>query len=184
MNYIVPLCFLFCASLIYFGCSATAPLDTVEKIELSKYMGKWYEIASFPNRFQKGCQCTTAEYELTDDDFVKVVNTCRRDSIDGELSRATGKAFIVEGSNNTKLKVQFFWPFRGDYYIIDIAPDYSHAVVGNPGRKYLWILARKPYMEDSLYNSLTERAKGKGFDISKLVRTNQDCGQDWEKSLE
>jgi apolipoprotein D and lipocalin family protein len=160
---------------LYNGCSNTKPLDTVERIELSRYMGKWYEIASFPNRFQKGCRCTTAEYELSDEEYVSVVNTCRKDSVTGERSQAKGKAFVVEGSNNAKLKVQFFWPFRGDYYIIDIAPDYSYAVVGNPGRKYLWILNRTPFMEDSLYNSIVERAKGKGFDISKLLKTNQNC---------
>jgi apolipoprotein D and lipocalin family protein len=176
MNGLILSGLLVLPAIFWMGCSSTAPLDTVEKIDLQSYMGRWYEIASFPNRFQKGCQCTTAEYELSENGYVKVINKCRKDSITGKLSEANGKAFVVNGSNNTKLKVQFFWPFRGDYYIIDIAPDYNYAVVGNPSRKYLWILSRTPVMDDSLYKSLADRAKGKGFDITKLVKTNQDCG--------
>ena len=88
-----------------------------------------------------------------------------------------GKAFVVEGSNNAKLKVQFFWPFRGDYYIIYLSSDYRYAAVGNPGRKYLWILCRTPFMPDSVYNSILDRVKDKGFDIANLVKTNQNCNQ-------
>ena len=178
MNHIINIILLFMLLFPLTGCSSTVPLDTVEKIDLTRYMGKWYEIASFPNSFQKGCACTTAEYELTDDGYVRVVNSCRRDSVTGKLSQAVGKAFVVEGSNNTKLKVQFFWPFRGDYYIIDIAPDYSYAAVGNPKRKYLWILSRTPVMGKEIYDSIVERVREKGFDVARLVKTEQNCSHD------
>jgi apolipoprotein D and lipocalin family protein len=156
--------------------SADKPLATVPSVDLEKYMGRWYEISSFPQSFQKGCHCTTAEYSMTDKGYVRVVNTCRKNSADGKVKTANGKAFVVEGSGNAKLRVQFFWPFRGDYWIIDLAPDYTYAVVGDPGRKYLWILCRAPRMDETLYKEIVDRTAGKGFDISKLVRNDQSCG--------
>jgi len=151
-------------------------LQTVPSVDLQKYMGKWYEIAAFPQRFEKGCHCATAEYEMTDKGYVKVVNTCRKDSPSGKTSVATGKAFVVEGSQNAKLKVQFFWPFRGDYWIIDLAPDYSFAVVGAPNRKYLWILSRTPQMDEALFQDIVQRIAQNDFDVSKLQRMDQSCG--------
>lgn len=158
------------------GASAaeTKPLATVDSVDLQRYLGTWYEIASFPQSFQKGCHCTTAEYSI-EKDYVRVVNTCRKDSADGKISQARGKAFVVKGSNNAKLRVQFFWPFRGDYWIIDLAADYSFAVVGDPSRKYLWILSRTPQMDEGLYQEIVLRSAEKGFDVGKLVRTDQTC---------
>ncbi len=151
------------------------PLATVPSVDLGKYMGRWFEIASFPQKFQKGCHCTTADYAMTDKGYVQVINTCRKDAADGKVKTAKGKAFVVEGSGNAKLKVQFFWPFRGDYWIIDLAPDYSYAVVGDPSRKYLWILARTPKMDETLYREITARIAAKGFDVAKLVLQDQAC---------
>jgi len=151
------------------------PLETVPQVDLQKYMGKWYEISAFPQRFQKGCHCSVAEYEMAPEGYVRVTNSCRKDSPEGKLSVARGKAFVVKGSHNAKLRVQFFWPFRGDYWIIDLADDYSYAVVGAPDRKYLWILARTPQIDDALYREIVDRAAAKGFDVSQLVATNQSC---------
>lgn len=166
------------ALLIVWGCSSAEypPLDTVDKVDIQRYLGKWYEIALLPNSFEEGCNCTTAEYSLIDSTTVRVVNSCRQDSVNGEINTANGKAFVVEGSNNSKLRVQFFWPFRGDYWIIDLDKEnYTYAVVGSPSRKYLWILARTPQMDESLYDKLLEKCGAKGFDISKVIRTNHDC---------
>lgn len=148
-------------------------LKTVPYVDLKKYAGKWYEIASLPQRFQKGCNCTTAEYTLTDKDFVKVENRCNKDSVNGKKSYIKGKAFVVENSGNAKLKVQFFWPFRGKYWIIDLAEDYSYAVVGHPNRKYLWILSRTPKINETTYQQIISRIKENGFDISKIELTKQ-----------
>ena len=153
--------------------SMTQPLITVPFVDLKKYAGKWYEIASFPNRFQKGCNCTTAEYSLTDKGFVTVENRCNKDSINGKQSYIKGKAFVVENSGNAKLMVQFFWPFKGKYWIIDLAEDYSFAVVGHPNRKYLWILSRTAKINEDVYNAILSRLKEKGFDLSKLKITKQ-----------
>jgi apolipoprotein D and lipocalin family protein len=153
--------------------SISPTLQTVPYVDLKKYAGKWYEIASFPQRFQKGCNCTTAEYTLTDKGFVIVENRCNKGSINGKQSYIKGKAFVVENSGNAKLKVQFFWPFKGKYWIIDLANDYSYAVVGHPNRKYLWILSRTPAMDAGVYQQIIARIKEKGFDISKLKVTKQ-----------
>jgi apolipoprotein D and lipocalin family protein len=170
---------IYCVGLLIVGLARssaqTQPLETVPSVDLQKYVGKWYEIAAFPQRFEKGCHCTTAEYELTDKGYVRVINSCRKDSPSGKMSVAKGKAFIVEGSNNAKLKVQFFWPFRGNYWIIDLAQDYSYAVVGAPDRKYLWILCRSAKMDEGLYQDIVKRIAQKGFDTSKLQRSDQSC---------
>lgn len=102
-----------------------------------------------------------------------VENRCRKDSINGEESYIKGKAYIVENTNNAKLEVEFFWPFKGDYWIIDLDKDYQYAVVGHPNREYLWILSRTPQMSDSLYSEITKRIADKGFDLSILQKTVQ-----------
>lgn len=159
--------------LFFMNTAQSDELRTVSSVDLNRYMGTWYEIASFPQRFQKGCHCTTAEYSMTDKGYVEVINRCRKDSIDGKESSIKGKAFIDEGSNNAKLRVQFFWPFKGKYWIIDLADDYSYAVVSHPNRKYLWILSRTPKMNEQTYNLIIDRVKEKGLDITKLQKTKQ-----------
>jgi apolipoprotein D and lipocalin family protein len=150
-----------------------APLDVVKKVNILKYTGKWYEIAHLPFKYQEGCNCTTAEYSIIDSTTIRVINKCMKD---GEVDDATGKAFVVEGSNNAKLRVQFFWPFRGDYWIIDLdEKDYQYAVVGTPSRENLWLLSRTKQMDTQLLNSLIEKCKAKGFDTSKLIMTIQEC---------
>ncbi|MFH1197084.1 MAG: lipocalin family protein [bacterium] len=169
-------CIIACiASTMFFSCSSNyPPLDVVDHVDIQKYLGKWYEIARLPNSFQKDCDCTTAEYGIIDSTTLSVLNKCIKN---GELDDANGKAFVVEGTNNAKLRVQFFWPFRGDYWIIELDQEnYQYAVVGTPSREYLWILARTPQMEEQLYNSLVEKAKAKGFDVTKLLVAKQvDC---------
>ena len=148
-------------------------LKTVLNVDLNKYSGKWFEIASYPQRFQKGCHCTTAEYTLSEKGYVIVENRCNRDSISGKQSYIKGKAFVVKNSGNAKLKVQFFWPFKGKYWIIDLADDYSYAVISHPNKKYLWILSRTNIMNDLIYQQIVSRLKEKGFDITKLQITQQ-----------
>jgi apolipoprotein D and lipocalin family protein len=146
-------------------------LQTVPNVDLKKYCGKWYEIASFPQRFQKGCHCTTAEYTLTEKDYVIVENRCNKDSLTGRQSYIKGKAFVDKNTGNAKLQVQFFWPFKGKYWIIDLADDYSYAVVGHPNRQYLWILSREPQMNEVIYDQILSRLKEKGFDLTKIQKT-------------
>lgn len=162
---------LFIVSFLISAAMKAQPLQTVPNVDLRKYAGKWFEIASFPQRFQKRCHCTTAEYTPTDKGYIIVENRCNKDSVKGKLSYIKGKAFIVENTGNAKLKVQFFWPFKGDYWIIDLAEDYSYAVVSNPNIKYLWILSRTPKLDATVYQQITIRLKAKGFDLTKLKIT-------------
>lgn len=148
-------------------------LETVPNVDLNKYAGKWYEIASYPQRFQKGCHCTTAEYTLSEKGYVIVENRCNKDSVNGKQSYIKGKAFVQKGSGNAKLKVQFFWPFKGKYWIIDLADDYSYAVVSHPNKKYLWLLSRTPIMSDTVYQQIISRLTSKGFNLSKIQITKQ-----------
>lgn len=148
-------------------------LQTVPSVDLKKYAGKWYEIASYPQRFQKGCHCTTAEYTWSEKGYVIVENRCNKGGLTGKPSSIKGKAFVEKNSGNAKLKVQFFWPFKGKYWIIDLADDYSYAVVSHPNKKYLWILSRTPKIQDATYQQILSRLKEKGFDLTKLQLTEQ-----------
>jgi apolipoprotein D and lipocalin family protein len=159
---------------------STQPLEVVPTVDLNKYAGVWYEIARLPNWFQKRCVGdVTATYTLLDNGRIKVVNRCRKES--GEIDEAEGEAKLSgDDAPNTKLKVRFapsilsFLPFVwGDYWIIALAPDYSYAVIGEPARKYLWVLSRTPDMNESTLNTLLDQIKAKGYDLTGLVRTNQ-----------
>ena len=171
MKYLNILIMLSC--LIPFSCRNDIPLKTVPEVNIEKYMGKWYEIATIPQKFQKGCNCTTAEYTLINNKYVKVINTCRKDSALGKINKIEGKAFTTK--NSAKLKVQFFWPFKAKYWIIDLDKNYTYAVVGHPNRKYLWILSRTPQMEKKIYSEIIERLKLQKYNTDLLVKTNQDC---------
>ncbi len=153
------------------SCAAGAeqhPLEVVPRVDLSRYLGTWYEIASFPQRFQKGCTDSKAVYSLRKDGNIEVLNSCLRN---GKVDTAKGKAWVVDSASNAKLKVSFFWPFRGDYWIIELGKDYEYAVVSAPSRKYLWILSRTPTMDAGVYTGIVDRLKDRGFDVSRLVHT-------------
>jgi len=148
-------------------------LEVVSYVELNKYLGKWYEIAHLPFRFEDDCTDITATYSLSKDGNVSVLNECLRD---GKLKQAKGKAKVVDKNTGAKLKVTFFWPFSADYWIVDLGKDYDYAVVGTPNRKYLWILSRTPQMGGQLFSQLIESAKSKGFDVNKLIKTSHKEG--------
>ncbi len=160
------------------GCGASrskpAPeLSVVPHVDIGRYVGTWYEIARYPNRFQRECVAVTADYSLRDDGRIRVVNACRKGGFDGPIKRVEGKAWVVDRETNAKLKVQFFWPFRGAYWIIDLGEDYEYAVVGHPKRKYLWILSRTPDLPEETYRSITERLVRKDYDPARLRKTPQ-----------
>lgn len=142
-------------------------------MDLKRYIGTWYEIARFPNSFQEGCVGTSATYTLREDGKINVLNQCRRGTLNGEISSAKGTAWVVDEKTNAKLKVSFFWPFSGHYWIIDLGENYEYAVVGHPDRKYLWILSRSLEMDEELYNRIIERLKLQLYDTSRLMKTLQ-----------
>jgi apolipoprotein D and lipocalin family protein len=147
------------------------PVASVASVDLNRYIGKWYEIGSFPMFFQRNCVGdTTAQYALEADARVSVTNRCRTNS---GVQEATGHATVVEGSANARLKVSFFWPFKADYWVIGLDPDYRWAVVGNPNRKYLWLLSRTPQLPKPLLDAALASAGTQGFDLSQLRYTPQ-----------
>jgi len=163
---------------LFAGCSwgsrpAGPPVTVVPKVDLARYAGKWYEIAKFPNRFQRGCLGATAEYTLAPDGkSVVVVNRCQEEGPGGKERSVRGKARVVDPETNAKLSVTFFWPFSGDYWILALGHDYEYAVVGTPDRKYLWFLARTPTVDDGVYARLVEEARRQGFDPARIEKAS------------
>jgi apolipoprotein D and lipocalin family protein len=162
------------------GCATTTTerlrlplLKTVAHVHLDRYLGTWYDIASFPQRFQRGCTATSATYTRRPDGQIDVLNRCRRGSLDGKETSASGRARVVDRSTNAKLEVSFFRPFWGDYWIIDLGRDYEYAVVGHPGRDYLWILSRTPTMDAAVYDGIIARLRAQGYEVARLNRTLQ-----------
>jgi len=154
-----------------------SPLSTTNKVEINRYVGLWYEIARIDHSFQKGCVASTAEYSLRTDGYIRVINRCRKNSLDGEITSIEGKAWVKDSDTNAWLKVQFFWPFRGDYVIIDLdKKEYSYAVVGHPSRDYLWILSRTPQMDDGTYEEIMKKIAKQGYDLDRIKKYPQITG--------
>lgn len=152
----------------------------VQTVDLSRYLGRWYEIARIPVWFQKECACgTTAEYTLVKDGVVSVANRCYTSK--GELKEAKGRAWVVDKRTPAQLKVSFFslfgfWLFGGHYWIIDLDPDYRYAVVGHPSRTLGWILSRTPRLSDEVLDGIAERLEANGYSFSQFKMSDQtDC---------
>ncbi len=171
-----PLVIALMTTPLLIGCQAfNPPLGVENKVDVSRYMGRWYEIARYPNSFEAGCVGVTADYELLDDGRVGVTNTCRQGSLNGKLDIIEGVARVTDERTNARLAVSFFWPFEGDYWILELGDeeDYGYAVVGEPSRKFLWILSRNPQMDEELYEDVLSRLRSKGYNRFLLERTRQ-----------
>ena len=170
------LCGLAAASLacVLPGCSSAPPgppLPTVSAVDLDRYVGNWYEIAVVPNRFQAQCVADTqARYRPQGED-IEVFNRCRQ--ADGALSEITGVAKVVAGSGNAKLRVSFFRPFYGDYWVLALAPDYRWVLVGEPGRRFGWVLSRTPALASVDLDAALTRAEALGYQRSAFRLTPQ-----------
>jgi apolipoprotein D and lipocalin family protein len=165
------------ALMVLFSCATgtmqSPPLEVVSHVDLNKYVGTWYEIARFPHRFQDGCVGSRATYTLLEGGKIGVLNQCYKGSLEGKLSSAKGKAWVVDKETHAKLKVSFFWPFTGDYWIIDLEENYEYAVVGHPSRNYLWVLSRTQEMDEAVYRRILDRVQKQGYDTSKLIKPTQ-----------
>ena len=165
--------------IIFFtGCSTVnrSNIQTVKVVDLNKYSGTWYEIARLPNSFEKGLVCVTANYTLTEDKKILVINKGYEEKNKSKFKTAKGKAYIPNKNEPGKLKVTFFWPFYGNYWIIDLDEEnYKYVLVGDPSLKYLWILGREKTMDKAVYNKLIEVAKKYKFETDKLLIVDQSC---------
>ena len=154
------------------------PLQTVARVEVDRYAGTWHEVALYPNRFQQACAAdTTATYTLLGEGRIGVLNRCRR--ADGSEMSVNGVAEVVDAATNAKLKVSFLpswlrWTGigRGDYWVLHLSPDYSVAVIGEPSREYLWILARTPTLPEAEYQALMPKVSAAGYDPARLRRAS------------
>ncbi|MDX2469216.1 MAG: lipocalin family protein [SAR324 cluster bacterium] len=186
MKQIQLLTILSLLSFFLIGCSSrpSSPPKTVSHVDLERYLGDWYEIASYPQWFQEGCTATQATYSLIEPGKVKVLNSCRLENPEtGKVKAAEGVAWVVEHSSNAKLKVQFplsSWFqtsfLAGDYWIIDLDSEYQYAIVSDPNKEYLWILYRKPKMEEAQLKTLLEKLKNWGYNLDRIQYTRHTEG--------
>ncbi len=166
---------------LFLGCSGQKNMidkSVVKELDLSKYLGTWYEIARFDHRFERGLVGVTANYSMLPDGKIKVLNSGYKNSLDGEYEEAIGKAKIPNPEDEpAKLKVSFFWIFYADYYVLELDGNYQWAVIGSSSDKYLWILSRTPQLPSDVYNDLLQRIEQRGYDISALIKVDQKVEQ-------
>ena len=164
--------------LLFLSCNNSGrehKLDVVNSVNLEKYAGTWYEIARLPNSFERGLKCVTATYTIQDNGKIEVLNKGHLINNPDKVEKAKGTAWIPDPDTPGKLKVRFFWPFAGDYWILDLDEQYQYALVGSPDLKYLWILSRQKRISESLYNQLLAKAEKMGFKTKNIVKVPQDC---------
>ena len=166
---------LFLTMLLLAGCVGRPDnIVPVSNFDTSKYLGKWYEIARLDHSFERGLSHVTADYSLRQDGGLKVLNRGYRDA-DAKWKDAEGKAYFVDKKDVGYLKVSFFGPFYGSYIIFDLdQQDYSYSLISGPDKSYLWLLSRTPTMDPALQQRLIEKARGLGFDTSKLIYVKQN----------
>jgi apolipoprotein D and lipocalin family protein len=138
----------------------------VTSVDLNRYKGTWYEIARLPNFFEKKLKCISATYTLRDDGKITVLNRGNYITNPLKSTSSEGVAWVPDKSQTAKLKVQFFWPFSGDYWIMYLEKDYRYVLVGDPSLKYLWILSREKKMDETTYRMLLQKAIDNGYDVS------------------
>jgi apolipoprotein D and lipocalin family protein len=161
--------------MIFSSANSQKTLTVVTSVDLNRYKGKWYEIARLPNSFERKLKCTSADYSLREDGRITVVNAGNYITDPQKSTSAKGVAWIPDKNSPGKLKVQFFWPFSGNYWIMHLDKDYRYVLVGEPALKYLWILAREKQMDESTYKLLLQKAIDNGYDVKSIIRVEQDC---------
>lgn len=164
---------LICMVPLFTACSSkNPPLQTVQKVDINRYLGTWYEIARYEHFFEKDCKNVSANYSMLDEQTIKVINRCTN-MLTNEKKEAIGRAYATD-ETNSKLKVSFFRPFYGDYWVMILDENYDYVVVGTTSREYLWILCRKPILDKKIKNEILQKLPTLGFDASKLIWTIQE----------
>ena len=148
--------------------TGSIPNKTVDKVDLKRFGGTWYCLYSIPTMFDKGSREMVTHYTWDNDGYYDVVTTCKKDE-SREIHTFTSKIFPVKGTDNAQMKAQFIWPIKVDYWVIDLAADYSYTVVGHPDHKFLYIMGRKPEMSKATYEQIIAKCKAMGYPVEKLV---------------
>lgn len=156
-----------------FYCASPQPMPTVAKVDLPRFMGKWYVIANIPTFIEKGAHNATEEYSLTPEQEIDTVFTFRADSFDGKEKKYNPRGFVVNRESNAEWKMQFLWPFKSEFLISYLNADYSQTIIGRTDRDYVWIMARTPQISESDYNKLVTFLAANGYDTSKIQKVPQ-----------
>jgi apolipoprotein D and lipocalin family protein len=156
------------------GCASTLPpLNSVEKVDIERFMGTWYVIACIPTFIETEAFNSVETYRLEPDGTIDTVFTFRKGSFDGPLKRYNPRGFVIDTVNNSTWGMRFIWPFKAEYLITHLSPDYSLTVIGRNKRDYVWIMARTPEIAETDYRALVEELKGQGYDTNRLRRVPQ-----------
>ncbi|GAB4182630.1 MAG: lipocalin family protein [Terrimicrobiaceae bacterium] len=152
------------------------PPKTVDSLDLGRFMGDWYVISYIPWFAERGNVNTMDIYSARPDGKVDVTYAFRKGSLDAPRQEWKAKAWVLNKETNAHWKIQFLWPFSADFLVLDVAPDYRYAVVGEPTRKLVWIMSRKPTMDGSDYDAIVSRLQAQGYDVDRLERVQQPTG--------
>jgi apolipoprotein D and lipocalin family protein len=159
------ICIAFLGFITFFS---GAPNRTVDHVDKKRFSGTWYSLASIPTMFDKGSRETTTHYTLNKDGYYDVVTTCKEGD-EGKIKSIKSKIMPADDNNDGKMKAQFIWPIKVDYWVVDLADDYSYVVVGHPDYKFLFIMSRKPGMDKKQYEEIVAKCKAMGYPVEKLV---------------
>ena len=155
------------------GCATGPPIETVDSVNIQRFMGNWYVIANIPHAIEKDAYNAVESYRLADDGTIETTFTFNKGGFDGPLKTYKPRGFIQDNESNAVWGMQFFWPIKAEYRIIYLTEDYTQTVIGRTKRDYVWIMARKPYIPDDDYNRILDFIKSQGYDPSKLQKVPQ-----------
>jgi len=161
-----------CATVAYRPVGNAVVPEPARSVDIERYLGRWFEIYRYEAPFQKDCDAVIADYALNENGTINVQNSCRKGGVNGPLSTASGTAKVVDSITNAKLRVTFFWPFYGDYWVIDHDPEYQWSIVGEPSGTYLWVLSREATPDQASRDQLRQRVEELGYDWSMIRETS------------
>jgi len=173
INYFISTLILAVLSVSLISCTSAdkkPALVTVPKVDLNKFMGRWYVLANIPTVVEKNCFNAIENYNLLPDGNIDIIFTCNKEKLDGKLKEYNFKGLIQNKETNAEWKVQLFWPLRLPYLVIDLAEDYSYTVIGYPSRNYLWIMAREKKLSDTQWKTIYQNLESQHYDTSKILR--------------
>lgn len=162
------------AIVILSGCASKPPLETVDYVDLDRFMGDWYVIANIPTFVEKGAHNAVENYTLNDDGTIATRFTFREDGFNGEKKEYNPKGFVTDKESNAVWGMRFIWPIKADYRVIYLDDEYSTTVIGRNKRDFVWIMAREPQISDKTYAELVEFTASVGYDTSELRRVPQE----------
>ncbi len=149
------------------------PLKTVQKVDLERFMGDWHVVAIIPNFIERNAVNGVESYTLNEDGHVDIRYTFRIGDATGKKKEMTAKGFIYDTETNAEWRVQFLWPFKLPYLVIDLDPEYRYTVIGVPNRKYAWVMSRKPEIDSDVYEGILQRMESQGYDVESLKKMPQ-----------